>query len=551
MSKVNVEALKAASHGLRGTIPEELAGPADHFSEESVQLLKYHGVYQQDDRDSRKTQRETGAGRDYSCMIRTKSPGGYLPADFYLAVDRLSDLFGNGSIRVTTRGSLQLHGVLKSHLHDVIHQMNEHLGSTLAACGDINRNVMATPFPLQRPDYAAARDAAFAIADALTPKTLAYYEIWQAGELAHSTKTETVDEPIYGATYLPRKFKIAVTVPGDNSVDLYTNDLGVVPLVNGDGVIEGYNLTAGGGLGMTHGKHATYPRLADEFAFVTPEQLIAVVQAIVIVQRDHGDRTNRKHARLKYTIDDRGIAWFRAAVEAQAGFTLADWRPLPAWSIPAYQGWAAQGDGTFFYALDILSGRIADVGSVKLKTALREIVERTHCALVATPNQSLIIPDVDAAQRETIDTILAANGVVNDADEFAQKALACPALPTCGLALAEAERFLPALLDAVRQAWNAAGLRDGVPAIRMTGCPNSCARPTLGEIGIIGVSLNSYHLYTGGNASSTRLNTLYREGVRGEEIAGVLSELFRNYATDRRPGEAFGDFCLRAQPAAV
>jgi sulfite reductase beta subunit-like hemoprotein len=269
------------------------------------------------------------------------------------------------------------------------------------------------------------------------------------------------------------------------------------------------------------------------------------------VQRDHGDRTNRKHARLKYTIDDRGIAWFRAAVEAQAGFALGDWRSLPNWSIPAYQGWAAQGDGKFFYALNILSGRIADVGSVKLKTALREIVTQTQRALAATPNQSLIIPDVDAAQRKTIDAILAANGVTNDADELAQKALACPALPTCGLALAEAERFMPALLDAVRQAWQAAGLRDGVPAIRMTGCPNSCARPTLGEIGIIGVSLNSYHIYTGGNASSTRLNTLYREAVRGEEIAGVLSELFRSYATDRRPGEAFGDFCLRAQPAAV
>jgi sulfite reductase (ferredoxin) len=551
MSKVDVEALKAASDGLRGTIPEELANPSDHFSDESIQLLKYHGVYQQDDRDSRKTQRETGAGRDFSCMIRTKSPGGYLPVDFYLAVDRLSDAFGNGSIRITTRGALQLHGVLKSNLHEVIHQMNEHLGSTLAACGDINRNVMATPFPLQRPDYQAARDAAFAIADALTPKTQAYFEIWQAGELAHSSKREAVDEPLYGKTYLPRKFKIAVTVPGDNSVDLYTNDVGVVPLVNGEGVLEGYNITAGGGLGMTHGKHATYPRLGDEFAFVTPEQLIPTVQAIVMVQRDHGDRTNRKHARLKYTIDDRGIAWFRSAVEAQAGFTLGAWRPLPAWTIPAYQGWAAQGDGNFFYALDILSGRIADTGSVKLKTALREIVAHTQRAVVATPNQSLIILDVDPAQRAEIDAILAANGVTNDADEFEQKALACPALPTCGLALAEAERFLPALLRSVRQAWQAAGLRDGVPTIRMTGCPNSCARPTLGEIGIIGVSLDSYHIYTGGNASSTRLNSLYREKVRGEEIAGVLSELFRFYATDRRPGEAFGDFCRRAQPATV
>ncbi len=551
MSKLDVEAVKRASQGLRGSIPEELATPVDHFGEESIALLKFHGVYQQDDRDARKGARETGAGRDYSCMIRTKSPGGYLPADFYLAVDRLTDLFGNGTIRVTTRGALQLHGVRKSNLHEVIHQINEHLGSTLAACGDVNRNVMASPYPLQRPDYKAAREAAFAIADALTPRTQAYYEVWQDGELAHTSNAGPVDEPIYGAAYLPRKFKIAVTVPGDNSVDIYTNDAGVVPIVSRDGKIEGYNITVGGGLGMTHGKHATYPRLADEFAFVTPEQLIDVMKAIVIVQRDHGDRTNRKHARLKYTIDDRGIAWFRSAVEAQAGFTLGAWRPLPEWTVPDYQGWNAQGDGKWFYALDVLSGRVLDKDKIRMKTALRDIVAQTGRNLVATPNQSLLIVDVDAKQRATIEAILHANGIKNDADEFERKALACPALPTCGLALAEAERVLPDLLGAIRQAWQAAGLREGAPTIRMTGCPNSCARPSLGEIGIIGVSLDTYHIYVGGNAASTRLNTLYREKVRGEEIAGVLSELFRNYAADRRPGEAFGDFCLRAQPAFV
>jgi sulfite reductase (ferredoxin) len=484
-------------------------------------------------------------------MIRTKCPGGFLPADFYLGIDKLADLYGNGSIRVTTRGALQLHGVHKSNLHEVIHQINEHLGSTLAACGDVNRNVMATPFPLRRPDYDAAHAAAFAIADALTPRTKAYVELWSDGELAHTTQSEPVDEPIYGAAYLPRKFKIAVTVPGDNSVDLYTNDAGIVPLVADDGTIEGYNLTVGGGLGMTHGKHATFPRLADEFAFVTPEQLIAAVQAIVIVQRDYGDRTNRKHARLKYTIEDRGIAWFREAVEKQAGFTLGKWRPLPAWSVPEYQGWAAQGDGKWFYALDILSGRVVDHGTVHLKTALRDIVAQTGRNLVATPNQSLLIVDVDAAQRETIDAILKANGVLNNADDFERRALACPALPTCGLALAESERFLPAMLESIRQAWQAAGLREGVPTIRMTGCPNSCARPSTGEIGIVGMSLNTYIISVGGNPGSTRLNTTYREKVKGEEIAGVLSELFRAYAIDRQPGEAFGDFCLRAQPALV
>jgi sulfite reductase (ferredoxin) len=344
---------------------------------------------------------------------------------------------------------------------------------------------------------------------------------------------------------LPRKFKIAVTVPGDNSVDLFTNDIGVVALVSPGGVVEGYDLTVGGGLGMTHGKHATYPRLADEFAFVPRERLLDVVRAIVIVQRDYGDRTNRKHARLKYTIDDRGLAWFRRAVEEQAGFALQPWRPLPAWTVPAFRAWHAQGDGRWFYALDILSGRVLDRGPMRLKTALREIVAQTGCSLVATPNQSLLVVDVEDAQRATIDAILLANGVTNDADEFERKALACPALPTCGLALAEAERFLPALLHELRTAWHDAGLRDGAPTIRMTGCPNSCARPTLGEIGIVGVSLDTYHVYVGGNAGSTRLNVVYREKVRGADIAGVVAELFRAYATERREDEAFGDFCRR------
>jgi sulfite reductase beta subunit-like hemoprotein len=299
---------------------------------------------------------------------------------------------------------------------------------------------------------------------------------------------------------------------------------------------------------MTHGKHATYPRLGSEFAFVPAERLLDVVRAIVIVQRDHGDRTNRKHARLKYTIDDRGLEWFRAAVEAQAGFSLEPWRPLPEWSIPSYRGWTAQGDGRWFLVLDILSGRVADVDGVRLKSALREVVAQTGQALVATPDQSLILADIDDAQRVRIDAIFAAHGVTNAAGTFERRALACPALPTCGLALAEAERFLPALLDELRAAWTAAGLDDAsVPTVRVTGCPNSCARPTLAEIGIIGASLDRYYVYLGGNAASTRLNRPYREKVAGAEIAGLLADLFREYAAHRQPGEGFGDFCLRAE----
>jgi sulfite reductase (ferredoxin) len=547
VSKIDVEALKRESNGLRGTIPEELADAIDHFSEEAVSLLKFHGTYQQDDRDARKTARETGAGKDYSFMVRTKNPGGFLPSAFYAAIDELAGRFGNGTIRVTTRSGLQLHGIRKTDLKTVIAEINTHVGSTLGACGDINRNVMAPPFPFAAPAYVAARAAANAIAELLTPRATAYYEVWQDGEVVHST-APAADEPIYGPTFLPRKFKIAVTVPGDNAVDLYTNDLGIVVLADEHG-ITGYNVTVGGGLGMTHGKKQTYPRLADEFGFVGPDQLLEVVRAIVIVQRDYGDRTNRKHARLKYLIDDRGLEWFRDAVEAEAGFALEPWRELPAWTVPAYDGWHPQGDGRWFYGLEILSGRIRDGETERVKSALRAIVDRTGRDLIATPNQNILIIDVEDAERATIDAIFRDHGVGTSGglDAFARNALACPALPTCGLSLAESERVLPAVLDGLRAAWAAAELGDGVPTVRMTGCPNGCARPFMGEIGIVGTSLDRYNVYLGGNPSSTRLNLLYREKIPAAEIGNVLAPLFASFAAGRLPGESFGDYCARAR----
>ena len=548
MSKIDVEQLKRASAGLRGTIAQELASDRPDFGDEASTLLKFHGIYQQDDRDARKTARESGAGKDFSFMVRTKNPGGFLPAEFYLAIDALSDTVGNGTIRVTTRGGLQLHGVRKENLRATIAEINAHLGSTLGACGDINRNVMAPAQPFADSAYASARDAARAIAELLTPQATAYYEIWQDGELVHDSQPAPApfqEDPIYGAAFLPRKFKIAVAAAGDNSVDIYTNDLGVVPLVAADGTLEGYDLLVGGGLGMTHGKHATFPRLADEFAFVAPHRLLDAVRAIVIVQRDHGDRTNRKHARLKYLIADRGLAWFRRAVEAQAGFALDAWRPLPPWRIPEFTGWHDQGDGRFFYTVEIRSGRIADEAGRATKRALREIVAITGCDLVATPNQNVIVVDVDPRDRPTIERILTHNGVTAGPDLFERRALACPALPTCGLALAESERALPQLLATLRDAWTNAGLAGDEPTVRMTGCPNSCARPTLAEIGIVGTSADRYHVYVGGNPQSTRLNAIYRENVRLGEIANVLTPLFFAYAQHRRAAETFGDFCAR------
>jgi sulfite reductase (ferredoxin) len=542
MSKLDVESLKANSNGLRGPIVDELQAPTDHFSDEAVSLLKFHGVYQQDDRDARKTMRERGAsGRDFSFMVRTKNPGGFLPATFYLAVDRLADEFGNGTIRVTTRGGLQLHGVRKENLQDVIAQINAHLGSTLGACGDINRNVMASPFPFSTPVYVAARAAALEIADLLTPRATAYYEIWQDGEVVHST--EPAEDPIYGKAFLPRKFKIAVAVPGDNSVDLYTNDLGVVPLVDGAGTLLGFDLTVGGGLGMTHGKTATYPRLADEFAFVPPAQLLDAVRAIVLVQRDHGDRTDRRHARLKYLIADRGVAWFRAQVEARAGFALEAWRPLPPWTVPQFLGWNDVGDGSWFYGVSIANGRVRD----GLKAALRAIVAELGCDLIATPDQNIIIGGITLAAKERVDALFASHGVGGPGTISVREkvAMACPALPTCGLALAESERVLPTIVARIDALLNELGMADPV-TIRMTGCPNGCARPFMGEIGIVGVSADRYTLYLGGNPASTRLNQRFAEGVHAADIPELLAPLFTRWTRERTPGEPFGDFCVRA-----
>ena len=542
MSKLNVEAVKINSDGLRGTIPQELGEPTDHFSEEAVSLLKFHGIYQQDDRDARKTMRERGVtGRDFSFMVRTKNPGGFLPASFYLAVDRLADEFGNGTIRVTTRAGLQLHGVRKNNLHEVIAQINAHLGSTLGACGDINRNVMASPFPFSGAPYAAARDAANEIAELLTPRATAYYEVWQDGEVVHST--EPAEDPIYGKAFLPRKFKIAVAVPGDNSVDLYTNDIGVVPLVDDWGTLLGFNLAVGGGLGITHGKTATFSRLADELGFVPPARLLEAVRSIVVVQRDHGDRTDRRHARLKYLINDRGVAWFREAVEAVAGFAFEPWRPLPAWTVPQFLGWNATGDGSWFYGVSIANGRVGG----GLKAALREIVAELGVDLIATPDQNIIVPAIATSDKSRVDAILSAHAVPPpEAISVREKvAMACPALPTCGLALAESERILPSIvaqIDAVLERLNLAA--DPV-TIRMTGCPNGCARPFMGEIGIVGVSADRYTVYLGGNASSTRLNRVYREGVRAAEIADLLTPLFAQWRAERAAGEEFGDFCVR------
>ena len=547
-----VERIKAQSHGLRGTIAEELARPTARFGDDDIQLLKFHGIYQQEDRDARKAARSSNgerAEKDYSFMLRTRSPGGYVPGPLYGALAGLADTHGNGTMRVTTRQGFQLHGVHKTELKEVIATINETLGSTLGACGDINRNVMAPAAPYATKAYTIARDAAHAIAELLTPRTAGYYEIWQDGELVHSTENEadTALDPLYKDVYLPRKFKIATAVAGDNSVDIYTNDLGVVPVLSDVDVLLGYDLYVGGGLGNTHRKPETFPRLADEFVFVEPADLLPVVRAIVEVQRDFGDRTNRKHARLKYTIEDRGLAWFKAEVERYAGKTLAPFRPLPAWELRDYLGWHEQGDGRLFIGINVENGRIKDDATLRLKSALAEIVARFDLDLVLTPQHNVLIVDIARDAKSAISAVLSDRGVrpIETISLLERHAMACPALPTCGLALAEAERALPSLVDALEGRLAELGLANEPISIRMTGCPNGCARPYMSEIGLVGVSADKYNLHLGGSTESTRLNRVYRELVPGSEIPAVLGGLFAAFKNGRQSGESFGAFCER------
>jgi len=540
-----VERIKATSRGLRGSIAAELAAPTPRFVEADVQLLKFHGIYQQEDRDQRKATRGTDAPKAYSFMVRTKNPGGYAPGPFFLALADLADSHGNGSLRVTTRQGFQLHGIDKSDLKETIATINEHLGSTLGACGDINRNVMAPAAPFASAPYRIAREAAHTVADLLTPRTGAYYEIWQDGELAHSTEPEV--DPLYRDVYLPRKFKVAVAVEGDNSVDIYTNDLGIVPVLSDVDVLIGYDIYAGGGLGTTHRKPETFPRLADEIGFVEPADLLPFVRAIVEVQRDHGDRTNRKHARLKYTIADRGLDWFRAEVARYAGKAFAPFRPLRPWVQRDYLGWHEQGDGRLFLGISIENGRIADTRGQRLASALRAAVGRFDLDLVLTPQQNVLLTGIPRDARPAIDALLDAHEVrgVQAIGLLERHAMACPALPTCGLALAEAERTLPALVDVLEARLAELGLAGEAISIRMTGCPNGCARPYMGEIGIVGVSADRYNVYLGGDIEQTRLNRVYRELVPAAEIAATLDPLFVAFANERAPNEGFGAFCLR------
>ncbi len=539
------EDIKEASRYLRGTIEDGLGQAATGaIAEDDAQLTKFHGTYLQDDRDLRPERRRKKLEQAYAFMVRVRVPGGVCTPAQWLAMDRIADDFGNGTLRLTTRQAFQLHGVIKSNLKRTMQAIHAALLDTVAACGDVNRNVMCNPNPYQSKAHAAALELARAISDHLTPRTGAYHEIWLDGEKV--IDTEAPEEPIYGRHYLPRKFKTVVAVPPENDVDVFAHDLGFIAITDAAGAVVGYNVTVGGGMGMTHGEPETYPRTADVMGFCRPEQAVAVALQVVTVQRDFGDRANRKHARLKYTIEDRGLDWFRAEVERRLGFALETARPFRFEHTGDRYGWVEDHQGNWHYTLFIENGRVKDRPLQLMKTGLRTIAGVHQGDFRLTANQNLVIARVPRRQKARIDRLIRQFGLTNELSGLRLNSMACVALPTCGLALAESERYLPDLVRALEGVIERAGLGADEIVIRMTGCPNGCARPYLAEIGLVGRAPGTYNLYLGAAFDGSRLNKLYRKDVGHDEIVAALAPLLLSYAKERLAGERFGDFVIRA-----
>lgn len=542
------EHIKEASRYLRGTLREGLGDEiTGAIAEDDAQLVKFHGMYLQDDRDLRAERTRKKMEKAFAFMIRVRISGGVLTPQQWLALDRVARLYANGTMRITTRQTIQLHGIIKFNLKDTLRAIDNVLLSTIAACGDVNRNVVCNPNPHQSNAHAAAFSLARAISDHLEPRTGAYREIWLDGEkIAGGDDTEVV-EPIYGKTYLPRKFKIAVAVPPSNDVDVFANDLGFIAILDAKGEIEGWNVTVGGGMGMTHGEPETYPRTADVMGFCRSEDVVAFAEAVVTVQRDWGDRANRKHARLKYTIDDRGLDAFRAEVERRVGKPLGAARPFTFDSTGDRYGWTTGEDGREHLTLFVENGRVRDrAGGARMLTALRRIAEVHDGDIRLTANQNVIIANVAADKRAAIEALIAEHGVATGISALRRNSMACVALPTCGLALAESERYLPDLITALEERVAAHGLAEDDIVIRMTGCPNGCARPYLAEIGLVGKGPGRYNLYLGAAFDGTRMSKLYAEDLEHDGIIATLDPVFAAYAKERVTGERLGDFAIRA-----
>ena len=544
--RVEVERIKDASNYLRGTLVKSLQNPlTGALAEDDTQLSKYHGIYQQDDRDLRDERRKQKLEPHYQFLVRIRVPGGVCTPSQWLEVDRIANTWCNHTIRLTTRQAYQLHGIIKRDLKKTIAEINGVLLDTIAACGDVNRNVMCNPNPYQSRLHEEVYEYARRLSEHLTPQTTAYHEIWLDEELLSSSRQD--EEPIYGKHYLPRKFKIAVAIPPSNDVDLFANDLGFIAIAEDDRLV-GFNVTVGGGLSMTHGETETYPRLADVIGFCPKNRTLQVAEEIVKIQRDFGDRTNRKHARFKYTIDDRGVDWFKFELNQRLGWSLEAPRPFTFEHSGDRYGWVEGANDSWHHTLFIQNGRILDTEDYPMMTGLREIAKVHDGDFRLTANQNLIIGRVSAKKKPVIDALLKKYQL---ADSFQQSelrlnAMACVAFPTCGLAMAESERYLPSLIDKLDVIMKGAGLENDPILLRMTGCPNGCARSSLGEIGFIGKAPGKYNLYLGAGFHGQRLNKLYKENINEEQILAELTPILHRYAREREPGERFGDFVIKA-----
>jgi sulfite reductase (ferredoxin) len=560
-----VEAVKENSRALRGTISLELVRDSAHFTEQDKQLLKFHGTYQQEDRDSRKNRLQEGLGKHHVFMVRCKIPGGRVTADQYLALDDLADRYANGTLRFTSRQGIQFHGVLKGNLKATIAGINATLLTTLGACGDVERNVMACPAP-HRHDavHDELQATAARLASRLAPRTRAYHEIWLNGQPlgVRGQRSEVRDqesgsweernghaaeeEPLYGKTYLPRKFKTGLALPEDNCIDVYGQDLGLLAIAEG-GHVAGYNVLVGGGMGMTHGNANTFPHLARPICYVPATAVLETAEAVIRLFRDHGNRADRKRARIKYLVHDWGVERFREVLAGYLGGMPAPPRPVEVSGFDLHLGWHPQGDGKWYYGLSVEGGRVKDAGTLRLRSGLRTLVERFRPELRLTPVQDVLLCGLDGSALPAIERLLAEYGILppERLTPVQKLSLACPAIPTCGLALSESERALPGLIDELETALRELGLADERLSVRMTGCPNGCVRPYQSDVGIVGRSGDKYTVYVGGRTQGDRLNFPLKDLVPRGAIVPLLRPLLCRFKDERRPGEGFGDYCQR------
>jgi len=542
-----IEIIKENSNYLRGTITESLNNPlTGSIREQDQVLIKFHGTYQQQDRDLDDERKHQKLEPLYSFLIRIRVPAGITTPAQWLALDELSDKYADKTFKFTTRQAFQFHGVLKRNLKTTMQKINNTLLDTLAACGDVNRNVMTSANPFESPVHAEVAEDAKKISAYLTPQTAAYHEIWLDGKLVEWGEKE--EEPLYGKTYLPRKFKTAIAIPPRNDSDVLSNDLGFIAIIE-NGQLTGYNVTVGGGMAYTFGINSTYPRVADVVGYIPKEKIVEVSEAILVFQRDHGNRSDRKNARLKYTIDRLGLDYFRSELKRTHNIETEAAKPYKFTTLGDKFGWSKSSDGFWHYTVFVEGGKLVDRDGYPAKTALREVAKIHTGSFILTGNQNVVIAQVSEKQKPKIENILKKHNVVDgkSLSQLRQNSIACAALPLCGLAFAEAERYLPSLVDKLDKVLEANGLLNEPISIRMTGCANGCGRPFLAEIGLVGRAPGRYNLYLGASFVGDRLNKLYKEMLSEEEIIAALTPILEDYAKTRDQNERFGNFVIRKE----